>query len=209
MPGTSEALRLIELTSAHLCQHISSLTGVLNDALGARVEDLPPDPELYKLAGMAAAHLTRRLQLLRAAWGPDHEPLPAEQVLLLARGLPPRVRVDLTALDASCLFPSRVGRIVLNLLLLGADSLPSGGTILLAGSADDLFLRIVGPAAAWPAGLGACVVDETAARAAMTAELGVQMPLTTLLAHASGVRLSLLLPPSRQTEPPILRLSGS
>ncbi len=89
-----------------------------------------------------------------------------------------------------------------------AAGLPSGGEIILAGSADDLFLRTNGPGAAWPAGMDACVADAAAARAAIAADRGVQMPLTALLAHASGTRLSFLMASARQNGPPMLRLSS-
>ncbi len=88
---------------------------------------------------------------------------------------------------------------MLNLLLLAADSMPAGGTVMLAGSADDLFVRIDGPAAAWPTAMAVCMVNEAAAHAAISAGKAAQMPLTALLAHAAGVRLSVLMSPAAHT----------
>jgi hypothetical protein len=116
--------------------------------------------------------------------------------------------VDASALDQGTVFPAPTGRIVLNLLLLAADSLPSGGTVILAGEPGDLFVRIAGPAAAWPAGMAICLSDETAARSALIELRSLQLALTALLAHAAGIRLSVLLSPAARNEPPILLLGG-
>jgi hypothetical protein len=123
-------------------------------------------------------------------------------------GLPQRVAVDISSLDPNTVFPTAIGRIVLNLLLLAADSLPSGGTVVLAGTPRDLFVRIAGPAAAWPTGISVCLADEMEARSALTEGRSLQMALTALLAHAAGIRLSVVLPPIGQNEAPILRLGG-
>jgi hypothetical protein len=118
------------------------------------------------------------------------------------------ITVDVAALDQDTVFPGATGRIVLNLLLLAADSLPSGGTVILAGDADDLFVRIAGLGAAWPAGMAACLADEAEAGSALTEGRSLQMAVTALLAYASGIRLSVLYPASDRNEPAILRLGG-
>lgn len=211
MSGTSEAIRLIEVTSARLYHHVNGRAGQLDDGWlndGPGDHDAASDLEPDRLAGHAAASRSR---LLQAAWGPDELTLSPARLLTLAAGLPAGVIVDPFGLDESYVFPPATGRIVLNLLLLAAESLPSGGIVTLAGSADDLFLRIAGPGTAWPSGMAACLIDEAAAceattNAAISGDCGVQMPLTALLAHASGMRLSFLLASSSKTEPPILRL---
>lgn len=186
MSAHSEASRLIEMTSERLCRDIARADGRGHD--------------------IAA---TSRAKLLEAAWGARESNLSAAAIVSLAAGLPAQISIDPSGLEPDCVFPAPVCRIVLNLLLLAADSLPSGGTVMLAGSPQDLFLRIDGPAASWPSGMGACVVDDAAATAALKAGGMVQMPLTTLLAHASGIRLSFVLSPSGQSEPAILRLGGA
>jgi histidine phosphotransferase ChpT len=179
LSATSETLRLIEETSARLCQ----------------------------MAGDAAA--ADRGTLLTAAWRAHTADMSAATLRSLARGLPAGISVDQTGLAADCVFSPQVGRIVLNLLLLAADSLPSGGTVRLAGSARDLFLQIDGPNAGWPAGTAACVVDEAEAVVALMAGGSAQMVLTTLLAHAAGVRLSFVMAPSAKGGPAILRLGSA
>ena len=182
MSGTHPALRVIELASTRLCQDIASLD--TDQALGIRLE------------------------LRRAAWGADSDYLSAAQIQRLARGLPEQVTVDAAAVAHDTVFSSSTGRILLNLLLLAADSLPAGGRITLAGDPDDLFIRISGPGAAWPAGIALCLANEVEARSALTERHSLQMAVTALLAHAVGIRLSLLIPPAARTEPAILRLGG-
>jgi hypothetical protein len=205
LSGTSDALRVIELTSARLRRDIGDLTEQADDVPTASQPDRP--------ARKAPTDPNWRLKLLDAAWGADSPPISSDAMQSLAAGLPADVTIDRAGLDANSIFPHPVGRIVLNLLLLAAESLPMGGIVRLAGSADDLFLQISGSRAGWPGGMALCAVDQAAAVAAIsdaaTTGIGsVQMPLTTLLAHASGVRLSLLFSSSSRSEPPILRLGG-
>jgi len=226
LSGTSDALRVIELTSARLRQDLGGFAEPPGEVLAEQVRGAPSVPRLDRPDGKAPADPAWRLKLLHAAWGPDSQPLGSSTLRSLAAGLPADVTIDLSGFEGTGVFPPPIGRIVLNLLLLAAESLPEGGTVTLAGSADDLFLRISGLGAAWPAGMAVCAVDETAAVAAATAAAiatrggdagaggapgagSVQMPLTTLLAHASGVRLSFLLATSSRTEPPMLRLGGN
>jgi histidine phosphotransferase ChpT len=211
MSGTDGALRLIELTSARLRHDIS---GSPERAFPATAGGAPGDPDGADNAPSAVqASTTQRALMTRralhhAAWGPEGEPLSVAKIQLLAGGLQERAAVDVAALDQTTVFPASTSRIVLNLLLLAADSLPSGGTVALAGARHDLFVRIAGPAAAWPAGMAVCFADETEARSALTEGRSLQMALTALLAHAAGTRLSLVLSPTAQDRPAILRLGG-
>jgi histidine phosphotransferase ChpT len=207
MSGTDGALRLIELTSARLCHDISGMLGTLDHALGS-ASSVSRDTNVDNVASGAAQALTTRLDLRRAAWGPDGDPMALGRIQRLAGGLPEQVTVNVSALDEDSVFSASAGRIVLNLLLLAADSLPSGGTVVLAGEPDDLFVRIAGPAAAWPTGMAVCLSDETEARSALTDGRSLQLALTALLAHAAGIRLSVMHPPSARVEPAILRLGG-
>ena len=207
MSGTDGALRLIELTSARLCHDISGMLETLDHARGS-TSSVAPDSNVENVASGAAQALTTRLDLRRAAWGPDGDPMGLGRIRCLAGGLPDQVTVNVTALDEGSVFSASAGRIVLNLLLLAADSLPSGGTVVLAGEPDDLFVRIAGPAAAWPTGIAVCLSDETEARSALTDGRSLQLALTALLAHAAGIRLSVMHPPNARVEPAILRLGG-
>jgi histidine phosphotransferase ChpT len=209
MRSRCESLRLADLICTRLCHDLSGLLGTLDGTLDLAASGDDPDGEALALARDTAAELVLRLRFLRAAWGEAGEELTLDALRALLPGMPraERVAVDLTALPPDTVLPPPVARVVLNLLLLGAECLPSGGCILLAGSAEDLFLRIVGPAAAWPHGMVACLADEAAARAALRSPRALQMPLTVLLAHASGLRLSLLMETGPAQEAPPLRLS--
>jgi hypothetical protein len=208
MSGTDSALRLIELTSAALCNDISRLVGSLGHAVSVSVNGSAHTPEFEKAALNTARALTTRLELRHATWGPDSEPVTLARMRSLARGLPEQVTVDSSTLDPDTVFPAAAGRIVLNLLLLATDSLPSGGTVILAGAADDLFVRITGPIATWPTGMAVCLSNESEARSALTEWRNPQMALTALLAHEAGIRLSVLISPTERNEPAILRLGG-
>jgi histidine phosphotransferase ChpT len=201
MSGTLGALRLIERTSARLCHALGGSVGRLNQALSAQVGE---DTALAD----AAKALTSQLHLRQAAWGPANQPVSLHHLTTLAHGLPDQIGVDLSALPPGTVFPASSGRIVLNLLLLAADSLPEGGRVVLAGTPEDLFVRIDGRAAAWPAGTTLCLVNEAEAQAALTDGRNPQMAFTALLAHAASIRLSALLAPTMQNEPAILRLGG-
>ena len=130
-------------------------------------EAAPPTEELSVAADTAVA-LTLRLRLLRAAWAGMPEPLDLPELTALARGLPAsRVGLDISHLPPATVFPPAMARLVLNLLLLAAASLPQGGTLYLDGAADDVIARIVGPRAAWPAGLIGMLANPAVARRAL------------------------------------------
>jgi histidine phosphotransferase ChpT len=208
MNGTYGALRLIELASTRLCHDISGLLGSLECALAASADGSAPGSNTGRTASGTAQALATRLDLRRCAWGPDGDPMSLAHIRHLARGLPEQISVDMSAMDQNAVLPAATGRIVLNLLLLAADSLPSGGTVVVAGEPDDLFVRISGQAAAWPTGTAVCLLDEAEARSALTDGRSLQMALTALLAHAAGIRLSVVLSGSSRNKPAILRLGG-
>ena len=146
--------------------------------------------------------------LCGAAWSIDETALSVDRLAALAGSLAPGVMVDLSALPPAGVFAPKPARILLNLLILGAASLPAGGTVHLLGEPADLFLRIAGRGASWPHGTGACLVDESAAHTALRAGDHRLMPLTALLAHAAGIRLSFLHAPRASGEPSIVRMGG-
>jgi histidine phosphotransferase ChpT len=199
MSGTQGALRLIELASVRLCDTLIGSVASLGHALCA-------PQERGSVAAGAVECLTNRLRLQRTAWGASDHPIGLIELAALAESLPPSIVVDLSALPPDTVFAAASGRMVLNLLLLAADSLPVGGTVILAGEAGDLFVRIAGHEAAWPPGMALCLANEAEAQTALTDGRNVQMALTALLAHASGIRLSSLVPPFARAEPAILRL---
>ena len=197
MAGNSEALHLAELLCARLCHDLSGPLGALIGVLEIAREELPHS-ETLALAEETAVELAQRLKLLRAAWGPGVDETDVTRLrgfadsLAAGRG----VRLDLAGLEPHAAFPPAAARVVLNLLLLAAESLPGGGIVAVSGSpADRILVTISGPRAAWPSGLGRWLIDEAAATKAVTASArGLQAPLTALLALGYGFRLSMLMP---------------
>lgn len=206
----SDCIRMTELICARLCHDLSGLVGTVGGAMEL-LSDAPSDlPEELALAADAARELTARLRLYRAAWAGGEGALSLPSLLALADGLPHArqitIEAELSPPDAT--LPHTVARLLLNLLLLAGECLPKGGRILLAGAPDDLFLRVLGPNAAWPSGFAACIADSDAAIAALTTARRVQMPLSALIAHAHGPRLSMLMGPAAAGAPPVLRLQS-
>ena len=197
MTGMNETLRLAELLCARLCHDLSGPLGALIGVLEV-ARDEQPDSETLALAEDTAVELAQRLKLLRAAWGHDSDDLDVARLRGFADCLSSsrRVRLDLAGLESDAVFAPPVGRIVLNLVLLAAESLPGGGIVALSGSpVDSVLVTISGPRAAWPAGFALCLNDETAAWEAILADpRRLQGPLTALLARGLGLRLSMLMP---------------
>ncbi len=211
MAGLNDAIRLLELTCARLCHELSGLAGTLAGVIDLAAEEAPAAAESLSVGHDAAAELTQRLRMLRAAWGPADAPLPVGELVRLAEGRPNarRVAISTGGLAADTVLAPATGRLALNVLLLAAESLPAGGTINLTGTADDLFCAIAGTGAAWPSGLAGCLADPAEAFAALGSARAVQMPLTALLAHAYGPRLSLLMAPGGGSPAAPLRIGGA
>lgn len=207
MVAIKDALRLSELLCARLVHDLSGLAGSVRGVLEVASEETSAQLQTVRVASDTASDLMLRLRLQRAAWGPDPQALSVGDLHELCPAIngAHRLTVDTTALLPSTVFPPAIGKLVLNLLLLGAQCLPSGGTIRVAGTSSDVFIQIIGPRAAWPPGMGACFVDESEAVAALASPRDLQMPLTALMAQGSGLRLSMLMGPGG--DPPPLRLS--
>ena len=144
----------------------------------------------------------------QSAWGEAAAPVTGPFLDGLGGDLPAGVALDSAAMPPGVTIGPALGRILVNVILLAASCLPRGGLIRLAGHANDIIVRIEGQGAAWPSGMAACLVDEAAARAALTAQDQALMPLTALLGHAAGIRLSFLLAVGGTGTPPMLRLGG-
>lgn len=201
-------LRLSDLIAARLSHDIGGLVATLTGLLelaGDSVETTEP----LSGAADAALELTRRLNLLREAWSGESVGLNLPGLQALARGLPGahRLQLDVTSLPGDTVFPPRIARMILNVLLLGAESLPRGGTIgLVSAGGQDILITIAGPRGGWPAGLAACLVDEQAAWAALSGPRVLMPGLVALLARQLAIRVSILMPSGRgrRAMPPLL-----
>ncbi len=177
----------------------------------ARWRSPAPSPnsaaEALDIAAKAAAGLASRLRLLRAAWTGGAEALDITALRALCAGLPRQVWADFAGLPAEQRFPAGPARVLLNVLLLAAESLPKGGVVTLGEAGPDTVLVVPrGQAAAWPPGLAAWMADPAPAWRAATSAAPrlLQGPLTALLAHGAGVRLSFALAADAETAPPLL-----
>ena len=183
-------LDLVSALCARLCHDISSPLGTLAGTLELATEEPDQAEEALSLAGESATYLINRLQLLRAAWAGDCGPLTRTRLAELATGLPSRVRTVLDDL-APGPFEGPLARIMLNLLLLGSETLPMGGTVALAGEPDlGIVLTVEGRSVRWDAGTAAVLLDPFTVRDMDPRT--VQMPFTSRLVHAAGMRLSFL-----------------
>jgi histidine phosphotransferase ChpT len=174
------------LLGTHLVSRLChDLSGPLH-GLSAALAEAGGDAEALALAQEAAATLRVRLALLRAAWGAPAA-LEAGGLRRLAEGLPQahRLRLELTGPVATAALRPQTARLLLNALLLGAECLPRGGTLVLEGDPrGQVMLAIDGPGAAWPAGLGAVLAEPSAAAAIGTRRM--QAALLALFAAGSG-----------------------
>jgi len=208
---SAASLRLAELVAARLCHDFSGPLVALTGGLEAMAEKPASAGEAIAVVADAAQTLALRLRLLRTAWGGAGPAMDLVELLGLAAGAvnAERVRFDASGVPSESVFSPSAARLLLNVMLLGAESLPAGGRLALAGSPErDIVVMIEGPRAAWPAGFAAAIADEAAAWAALSGVRAVQAPLTALIARYSGLGLSLLLPagPTGADEAPPLLL---
>ncbi len=183
-------LELASALCARLCHDISSPLGTLSGTLELANEEPEHAEEALALAGESATYMISRLQLLRAAWAGDCGAMNRSRMGELAAGLPSRVKAELDELSPGP-FGAPLARVLLNLLMLGAEALPMGGVVALSGEpASGIILTVEGRSVRWDAGLAGALLDPPSAPA--TDPRTVQMPLTARLAHAAGLRLSFL-----------------
>lgn len=197
------SLRLAELLAARLCH---DMAGQLGTAIGlVELAEETHDSEALASARDATLRLGQRLRLLRAAWAADPAPLNPRVLEALAEGLPTRarIRLDISNLMPQPEFSPEAGRTLLNMLLLGVEALPTGGTITVSGAADrEVLLRIAGPRAAWPSCLPRYLLDPATVWADLAELPTLQAALTVLLATQAGHRLSLLMPMTTAPDTP-------
>lgn len=202
-PG--DALHLADLVSARLCHDLSGLLGTLLGALEMTIEDTAKPGEALLLADEAAQELGLRLRLLRAAWGGNGAELDAAGLAALAPGLSSgrRVQVDIAELEGE--FPAPVGRVLLNLMLLGAEALPGGGVVTLTGRwPHQISMSAEGPRLMRPGALTACLAGAVVPPASAR---DLQVPLTFLVAAAAGATLSS--PPEERDRRLTLRVNAA
>ena len=198
----ADALHLADALCARLCHDLSGSLGTLTGVLDLAADDPSYLPEALPLASETAMAMTQRLRLLRTAWGGPCGSVSTGELIGLAAGLPSRVQLDVSQL-APGPFNEATSRLLVNLMLLGAEALPRGGVVRLMGD-DDVVVVVDGPAAAWPDALLAAIIDPL--DVPLDDPRTVSSPLVAMMARAAGLRLSLLLSPGAMATgvPPLL-----
>ncbi len=210
----SDPPRLAELIATRIFHDIGGLAGTLAATIELALEEGGAAGESLSSAADIAAELNRRVRLLHAAWGPTGGGLDIARLQDLALGTPGahRMRLDLSALPPGALFSPELSRVLLNVVILAAESLPRGGTLTLAETSQASVLATIrGQRAAWPEALAAFLADEAAAWAGLDNPRTLLAPLVALIAHQLGVPLALLQPArvSRRHGPPPLLIGAA
>ena len=168
--------------------------------------------EAMDLATDVATTLGQRLHLLRAAWGGAVSAVSVVEFAGLCKGLPQagRVKVSFEDLRPGGALCAEMARLLLNVLILAGESLPRGGTVMLAGdSGGAIVVQIVGQGAAWPAYFAGWMAEAGRAWAAVDAMApesarGLQGPLTALIGHAGGIRMGFLMARTAEEAAPLI-----
>jgi histidine phosphotransferase ChpT len=130
-------LRALELACSKLCHDVISPIGAVNNGLELLEEedDAALQEEATALAQRSAKRASILLQVYRSAFGnAGNQPTfgPREAVALAQEFLQ-NGKAQLTAgdLPESAAVPAGFGKLVLNLVIIGSDALPRGGTVAL------------------------------------------------------------------------------
>jgi histidine phosphotransferase ChpT len=188
-------LRLGELICARVCHDLGGLAGTLAGTLDLAQDD--PGGEAMALARETALALSKRLKLLRAAFGPNSGPLRPADIAELAGGIGDRLQVNASGLQPDPL-PEEQARLALAMILLCADALPSGGVVEVSGGSEGALRAVAhGPRAAWrPGALQALDGDVPATSSTFLA------PFCALLARLAGMSFSVdRSPPALSAKP--------
>ncbi|HEV8390251.1 MAG TPA: histidine phosphotransferase family protein [Dongiaceae bacterium] len=130
-------LRALELACSKLCHDVISPIGAVNNGLELleEEEDAALKEEATGLAQRSAKRASILLQLYRSAFGNagNQQSFGPREAVALAQEFLHTGKAQLTAddLPESGSMPAGYGKLILNLIVLGADALPRGGTIRL------------------------------------------------------------------------------
>ena len=146
-----DSVALVETVAARLCHDLSGLMGTLIGTLELAEEE-GDGTEALAVSSEAARELGGRLRLLRAAWGGvagGRDAADMAELLSHAAGFP-RSRTDWSA-AGSGQFDAAISRLLLNLAMVGLESLPRGGTVRLAAAPGaGMTVALDGTGARWP-----------------------------------------------------------
>lgn len=128
-------LRALELACSKLCHDVISPIGAVNNGLELLEEeqDAALKEEAASLAQRSAKRASILLQVYRSAFGNagNQQTFGPKEAVALAQEFLVNSKSKLTAADLpdSLSLPAGYGKLALNMIILGADALPRGGTI--------------------------------------------------------------------------------
>ena len=128
-------LRALELACSKLCHDVISPIGAVNNGLELleEEEDAALKEEATGLAQRSAKRASILLQVYRSAFGNagNQQTFGPREAVAMAQEFLQTGKAQLNAPDLpeSSTIPAGYGKLALNLIILGADSLPRGGTI--------------------------------------------------------------------------------
>jgi histidine phosphotransferase ChpT len=128
-------LRALELACSKLCHDVISPIGAVNNGLELleEEEDAALKEEATGLAQRSAKRASILLQVYRSAFGNagNQQTFGPREAVALAQEFLVTGKAQLNAPDLpeSSTIPAGYGKLALNLIILGSDSLPRGGTI--------------------------------------------------------------------------------
>jgi histidine phosphotransferase ChpT len=128
-------LRALELACSKLCHDVISPIGAVNNGLELleEEEDAALKEEAAGLAQRSAKRASILLQVYRSAFGNagNQQTFGPKEAVALAQEFLQTGKAQLSTGDLpdSSAFPAGYGKLALNLIILGADALPRGGTI--------------------------------------------------------------------------------
>ena len=195
--------RLARLMTARLCHDLSGAVATLTGTLDLVEQG---EPAAMDLARETALILRGRLKLYGAACGLAEEAWPVAELAAALGAAPasPRVGFVLQGLGQAGLVAAELVPLVLNAALVGAEALPRGGTVTVAGDAQGLIVVPAGRQAAWPEGLIKLLAGEGPDALLADGPRRVTAVLLANLAEAQGWALSFALGPDQSLPPLVL-----
>lgn len=164
-------LRALELACSKLCHDVISPIGAVNNGLELLEEedDAALQVEATALAQRSARRASILLQVYRSAFGNAGNQAsfgPREAVALVQELLSGgKVQLSAPNIPETSQFPAGYGKLAINLLVLGSDALPRGGTVTFAVASPQLgrgSLEITssGQQIAWPQEFGKAILRQ-------------------------------------------------
>lgn len=186
-------VRLLELLSSRLCHDLVSPVGAINNGVEL-MEELGPDmmTEAMALIGESARKASRRLQCFRIAYGAGggQGQFGLPDIRMMARDYFADGKVALRWEEGAAetvALPAGTGKVVLNVLLAAEETLAFGGTVAVAGTAQQLTVTAEGRSAGLSDAQNSALAGQGDVDSLTTRE--VQAYVTGMFARFYGVDL--------------------